>query len=742
MISVDSNYTTLRSAGANIEWRIQNNATYFTKENIVNGTLQKGLCEDLSIGNTISAQLSLTLWNVTIDTDYPLVLQFKATQVGSTVPLTWFTKGTFYVDTLKTSPYSEITEVTAFDAMLKAETDFMPTGSYVPMTALEVYNLVVTDIGVSTSSATTTLLTNNPITLSNAPNVGVNGTTDRDMLSYIGIMYGGNWVITPNNELALYRLPNYNTVNTTHAPVTNHLQELDKEDALVIKRVKLWLDNETYYLAPTGYTEDQWLALGGYCIEANLPFYATQALATDIYTYLNNTSRTPYTATGAYVDPKYEVGDGIALGSSPTFVSVIANQTLTIDPLCPSDVYLKGEEKLESLYPYLSPRERQTLYQFGELENAVNSAQSAANAAQASADGANYREQIIYISKASGTLSVNPNTTWVTDATGNQNTWTTTRPVYSSSYPVLFVATQRQSVSQSSGTTCTCTTPVKDQTTTVIDGGHITTGTIDASQVNVTNINASNINTGTLNAINITGSTITGSTLESTSANGSIKIANGEVDFFQDANTSATPFSTLAHIYNSGLNQHAIEWHTTGYTKLINDAGGQWTGDFIQFALNPASPTQAFQLYPDSDGTHARFLTDFIQLKQGNDTYDIITTKKTTDTQTVTYSGISGTLYFVKIGTTCYLSLSLGNGTAFSSATGNDTILSGLVTFKPIVEVPAQISARDNGVWASANYYPCTMNISTDGTISIRGKSTELKTCKYLAGYAVYQVAY
>lgn len=133
------------------------------------------------------------------------------------------------------------------------------------------------------------------------------------------------------------------------------------------------------------------------------------------------------------------------------------------------------------------------------------SASSAASTAQSTANGANAREQTIYISKASGTSSVAANTTWVTNVTGNQNTWTTKRPVYNSSYPVLFIAQQSQTVSQyngGSGTTCSCTTPVKDDTTTVIDGGHITTGTIDASVVNVTNIDASNINTGALTVKN------------------------------------------------------------------------------------------------------------------------------------------------------------------------------------------------------------------------------------------------
>lgn len=109
-------------------------------------------------------------------------------------------------------------------------------------------------------------------------------------------------------------------------------------------------------------------------------------------------------------------------------------------------------------------------------------------------------EQLIYISKASGTTSVSAPTSYITDTTGNQNTWTTKRPQYDSSYPVLFIAKQKKSLNGA----ITCTTPQIDQTTTVIDGGHITTGTIDASVVSVIKLNASNITTGNMSADRIT----------------------------------------------------------------------------------------------------------------------------------------------------------------------------------------------------------------------------------------------
>ena len=146
----------------------------------------------------------------------------------------------------------------------------------------------------------------------------------------------------------------------------------------------------------------------------------------------------------------------------------------------------------------------------------VTKALADAAAAQATANGANAQEQLIYISKTSGTISVPETTIWVTTSTDSQDTWTLKRPTYNSGYPVLFVATQRKTVAGD----VTCTTPIKDDTTTVIDGGHITTGSIDASlittnkitanQIDATNLHVSSANIdGTLTANQISGGTLT-----------------------------------------------------------------------------------------------------------------------------------------------------------------------------------------------------------------------------------------
>lgn len=119
--------------------------------------------------------------------------------------------------------------------------------------------------------------------------------------------------------------------------------------------------------------------------------------------------------------------------------------------------------------------------------------------------------QTIYIQAVSGTLSVNAPSEWVSvsdepvtgtppgASAGQTPHWTTKKPTYQTNYPVIFVAEQRRGVNGQ----ITCTTPLKDDSQTIIDGGHITTGTIDASEVDVTNINAHNIRAGTLDYLNI-----------------------------------------------------------------------------------------------------------------------------------------------------------------------------------------------------------------------------------------------
>lgn len=207
--------------------------------------------------------------------------------------------------------------------------------------------------------------------------------------------------------------------------------------------------------------------------------------------------------------------------------------------------------------------------------------------AQTTAEGANSQEQLIYISKASGTTTQSGTTTWVTNATGNQNTWTIKRPTYNSSYPVLFVATQRKNVAG----IVTCTTPQIDNTTTVIDGGHITTGTIDASVVSVTNLNASNITSGTMSASKISGGTLTLGGSNNTNGTMTVKDANG--------NTAAT-------VNNNGITINGSTSKTVldgGLVKIQNASAAAQNVSLEYVPISGTSPAGYVQkMYTPSSG--------------------------------------------------------------------------------------------------------------------------------------------
>lgn len=84
--------------------------------------------------------------------------------------------------------------------------------------------------------------------------------------------------------------------------------------------------------------------------------------------------------------------------------------------------------------------------------------------------------------------------------TGLTPRWTLKRPTYQHNYPVIFIAKQTLTKKVDGTLEISCTKPLMDDSQTIIDGGHITTGTIDASRVRVVNLDASNITAGTIDA--------------------------------------------------------------------------------------------------------------------------------------------------------------------------------------------------------------------------------------------------
>ena len=224
-------------------------------------------------------------------------------------------------------------------------------------------------------------------------------------------------------------------------------------------------------------------------------------------------------------------------------------------------------------------------------------------------------EQLIYIQAVSGTNSINayPQTAtttssyWVTQTgesipsgtppnsnTGQTPRWTLKRPSYQTNYPVIFTAKQRKTVSG----VITCSTPLKDDTLTIIDGGHITTGTIDASQVTVNNIHADSITVGTINGTQITNGAISFDKLDNNVKNDINTISNAATTALNNLATIENVIDTLTWVTEHGTMTSTTDV-TVDPTKIyfILDNNGDYTVGNNKYSIVQEPNTTALSNY-------------------------------------------------------------------------------------------------------------------------------------------------
>ena len=145
-----------------------------------------------------------------------------------------------------------------------------------------------------------------------------------------------------------------------------------------------------------------------------------------------------------------------------------------------------------------------------QTSSEVSSAIGNATAGKADNSMAVYREQRIYRRYTSAQSNLSGPTTWITTNSDTYNGWTTKVPQLtngSTKYPYLYTCIQKQTVAQynnGSGTSCTCTEVLLDDTTTVIDGGSVIAGSITASEITGNKLSAIYADMGNITAGNIT----------------------------------------------------------------------------------------------------------------------------------------------------------------------------------------------------------------------------------------------
>ena len=318
MISVSTTYQNIISNGGHYEWQILNNSNTISGD-LKEGTVTQTLFEQCSIGNVIAGQLEFSFYGSAIDPDNPCQLQFRA--VGSSAS-EWLNRGIYYIDTIDKSPYSNVVKITAYDSLMKANAVWMPSGTFTNTTDRLIVEDIADRIGVQIESATQAILSN-AIQINQAPSIGTNGTTMMEMLSYIGVLRGGNWIIDNSNKLKL--IPLFSESQT--ASVGDAVDDFDASPGEPIVGVCVWASENNYFRVPN-VDDDTWAALDGRIIEAKCYIGASQALAQSLYNSFSGHTYYPYTTNKAWVDLKYELGDAITIKD---VTSTICNQTINGD---------------------------------------------------------------------------------------------------------------------------------------------------------------------------------------------------------------------------------------------------------------------------------------------------------------------------------------------------------------------------------------------------------------------------
>lgn len=282
-----------------------------------------------------------------------VVPQFRAEAGGTTS--TWYTYGTYFIDTREVSQNdSGLTVLKAFcyDAMLKANADYGTSSLSWPATDTTVVGEIATKMGITVDSRTTALM-NKGYTI---PTVPI-GYTLRDILSYIAVMYGGNWIITPANKLRLVPIAG-GTDTLAVGKSSSNLTVSPTRPAYT--KLQVSVSEDTDAVIESGSSDDT-------VMTAVCPFI-TQAIVNTVFTSLSAFQYKPFTANGVWSDPAVELGDIVTINGFTAPVMAIDTSFgsgMVMGLSAPNDNYIDHE------YAYESPTSRSYKKTMGQMSTAI-----------------------------------------------------------------------------------------------------------------------------------------------------------------------------------------------------------------------------------------------------------------------------------------------------------------------------------------------------------------------------------
>lgn len=285
-----------------------------------------------SVGNVCSASIDFEMLvpDKTIPVQERILLQSRIVS-GDRIS-EWIPKGEFWVQTRKTEIAKDGTPVTiqiyGCDAIMRSEQDYVPTGTW-PKTDVEVLAEICALMGV----------TCNEQLGENYKIARPEDYTCRELLGYIGAMYGGNWLIAEDGQLILLRLKSNRGQGSVQPSMLYTGEPLEPITRVVLHR----MDGYTFTAEPD---ETEEITEPGRTLNVDCP-WATQKMADDILQKVEGYVYRPFAAEQAITNPAQEIGDDVGLGIIYQYVNEYFDGMIT-------DVSAPPEEEIAHNYPYRS----------------------------------------------------------------------------------------------------------------------------------------------------------------------------------------------------------------------------------------------------------------------------------------------------------------------------------------------------------------------------------------------------